>query len=116
MKYKLIFILLVSFKILFAEVSLNDCIESAVKNSLDLKIANLEVKNKLDEKKKNLFDFSPNISLLSKTSTSNNQTKLLSNGLDFSTQINLFDARFNNLKSSKYSLQQQILERDADYI
>ncbi len=101
-----ILILMLFYLVLNAQLTLFDCIDAALKNSFDIKIASDELTKQKYYHKNTIYSFLPSFTLSKNYTQSIRNTEYSKNGMDASMQLDLFDNRFWDYKLSSVSLKQ----------
>ncbi|MCK4696384.1 MAG: TolC family protein [Candidatus Cloacimonetes bacterium] len=95
--------------ILTAEISLFDCIDSALENSFEIKNADKNVIIYKSKKLNNLYDFIPDVTAYSSAKRDIDGNDIGTNNISVSENLYLFDERFFNYKLTNLDYQKEKL-------
>ncbi len=111
-KTLILLIFLLCFLALRAKVTLFECIDAALKNSIEIKIKKSELNDKLYSYQNSVYSFLPSIIASKTLSKGINNLKTENDNLSITGELSLFDNRIWNYKSAKLNLEQSKLDYD----
>lgn len=109
MKPGLIIFLLIITTWIYAEYSIEECVESAQNNSYDVQISRLNLANAKDAVKLSAWDFLPSFSFRSNLGRMNGDFTYSENIIQTSGSYDIFDSRYFGYKLAKNNLLQSQL-------